>query len=114
MTSIAGSAFLNCTGLTSIFSYIENPFYLYSLFNNDIYKNATLYVPKGTTGKYKTCSPWKYFANIVEMDGTDGIENNNLEKITDNRYFNLNGQLIEGQPSQKGVYIKNGKKVLMK
>ena len=43
-----------------------------------------------------------------------GIENYNRETITDNRYFNLNGQRIEGQPSQKGVYIKNGKKVLMK
>ena len=43
-----------------------------------------------------------------------GIENYNREAITDNRYFNLNGQRIEGQPSQKGVYIKNGKKVLMK
>jgi uncharacterized repeat protein (TIGR02543 family) len=43
-----------------------------------------------------------------------GIENYSREAITDNRYFNLNGQRIEGQPSQKGVYIKNGKKVLMK
>ena len=43
-----------------------------------------------------------------------GIENYSRETTTDNRYFNLNGQRIEGQPSQKGVYIKNGKKVLMK
>ena len=43
-----------------------------------------------------------------------GIENNNRETTTDNRYFNLNGQRIEGLPSQKGVYIKNGKKVMMK
>ena len=47
---------------------------------------------------------------------TTGINGNiaNRTEVNKGIYFNLNGQRIEGQPSQKGVYIKNGKKVLMK
>lgn len=30
------------------------------------------------------------------------------------QFFNLNGQRIEGQPAQKGVYICNGKKLILK
>ena len=47
---------------------------------------------------------------------TTGINGNiaNRNEFNKDIYFNLNGQRIEGKPSQKGVYIKNGKKVLMK
>ena len=41
-----------------------------------------------------------------------GIENVNRETITNNRYFNLSGQHV-AQPT-KGLYIVNGKKVVLK
>ena len=109
-----------CTSVTTVTSLIENPFRIvgsssyFRTFDRDIFNKATLYVPKGSIEKYRATEGWQEFAFIVEMDGTTGIENYNREAITDNRYFNLNGQRIEDQPSQKGIYIKNGKKVLMK
>lgn len=53
--------------------------------------------------------------SIVFADTTPtGIEtiNNNRETITNNRYFNLNGQRV-AQPT-KGLYIVNGRKVVLK
>ena len=47
-----------------------------------------------------------------DFGNTTGIENVNRETITNNRYFNLNGQRV-AQPT-KGLYIVNGKKVILK
>ena len=41
-----------------------------------------------------------------------GISNNTRETITNNRYYNLNGQRVS-KPT-KGMYIQNGKKVVVK
>ena len=55
-------------------------------------------------------------------DGTTGIRDNKRETITNNHetitnnrdeWYNLNGQRID-KPSAKGVYINNGKKVIIK
>ena len=59
-----------------------------------------------------------YEAELIETvvtigDGTSGISNVNLND-NDNRYYTLDGQLLQGKPTQKGVYIVNGRKVVMK
>lgn len=72
VTSIGGGAF-DYTGLTSIYSLIENPFEIhgktsgYNTFGDDIFNNATLYVPNGTVSKYRSTGGWRDFANIEEM-----------------------------------------------
>ena len=48
----------------------------------------------------------------IDFGDATGIENVNRETITNNRYFNLNGQRV-AQPT-KGLYIVNGKKVILK
>ena len=48
-----------------------------------------------------------------ETDGIKDIKNEKL-KTKDSPVYNLNGQQVEGQPMQKGVYIKDGKKVMVK
>ncbi len=92
VTSIGSSAFGYCTGLTSvtipnsvtnignqaffgtdiptIISLIENPFTISSYtFSYNTFKNATLYVPKGTIDKYKATNGWKDFL-FIEESGT--------------------------------------------
>ena len=39
------------------------------------------------------------------------LDDNNHEQITNNRYYDLQGRLVS-QPMKKGVYIKDGKKVV--
>ena len=45
---------------------------------------------------------------------TTRISDNNRETITNNRYYDLQGRRINGQPIQKGVYVVNGKKTVIK
>ena len=48
-----------------------------------------------------------------EGEGTTSIDNLN---VNDNEatWYDLNGRRLQGKPSQKGIYIKNGKKVVVK
>lgn len=50
--------------------------------------------------------------SIGNGGGTTGIENNNRETINNNRYYDLQGRRVENPT--KGVYIKNGCKVVIK
>ena len=45
------------------------------------------------------------------VTGVENIESSSTEKAT---YYNLNGQKLNGAPTESGIYIRNGKKVLVK
>ena len=50
-------------------------------------------------------------------EGTTRIDNLNLnDNLNDNEatWYDLNGRKLNGKPAQKGIYIKNGKKVVVK
>ena len=51
--------------------------------------------------------------NPLEPDIISGIRNVQTTVITDGKWYNLNGQQID-EPKQKGLYIHNGKKILIK
>ncbi|MBQ6377902.1 MAG: hypothetical protein IJJ56_03795, partial [Prevotella sp.] len=57
------------------------------------------------------------FASIGnDGDGTTGIKDNNRETITndrDDQWYTLGGQRIS-KPTQKGLYIHNGRKVVVR
>ena len=74
-----------------------------------------MYVPVGSKDSYAKTSPWGYFDNIKEMDFT-GIENvfDDIKGENGNTktIYNLNGGAVENPTN--GIYIINGKKVLVK
>ena len=95
---------------------LEKPFRCSeNIFTEAVYDNATLYVPTGTEPLYQKREPWNIFFYIVEMDftGIDEVldevkgESGNVKAI-----YDLQGRNVE-VPS-KGLYIINGKKVLVK
>lgn len=90
-TSFIGSvAFYDCISLKKIYCYLKEPLELSTLYsgpfgcNGDdvekVYKQATLYVPKGTKSRYESAEIWNKFINIEEMEdpkpgGDDGDDN---------------------------------------
>ena len=57
----------------------------------------------------------KYLVNDVTDSYTTSVEAVTTQtENTDNRWYNINGQVLNGQPTQKGIYINNGKKVVIK
>jgi hypothetical protein len=51
---------------------------------------------------------------IEEIAGTTGIETIIREPLTLNQRYDMQGRKLEGKPARKGVYISNGKKVVVK
>ena len=83
VTSIGSYAFVGCSGLTAIYSYIENPTSSTGAnFDSSNYSNATLYVPFGTKDKYLATDGWKKFTNIVEMEPTPEPSSDNTLAIS--------------------------------
>ena len=59
---------------------------------------------------------YKKLKEFIDMfdDITTGVANINANVNLNESWFDLNGHRIQGQPTQKGVYILNGKKVVIK
>lgn len=77
LTSIGEYAFGNISDLTSVVSYISNPFDIdenvFGSINDDnlTAPTATLTVPYGTKAKYDAAAGWKKFQTITEMENQD-------------------------------------------
>ena len=115
VTSIGWEAFSFCL-LKDVYCYAEKiPDTDGSSFFMSNYGNGTLHVPAGSINDYKNTAPWSGFGNIVALKDGDpsGIEAIKNGEQNDNApVFNLNGQRVD--TPAKGIYIKNGRKVLMK
>ena len=118
MTSIGNQAF-DGVDFPTVVSLIENPFTITGktsynrVFTQNTFNNATLYVPKGTIDKYKATNGWKDFLFIEEGNptGINVVENIKNHNIT---LYDLNGRKLSEKPSHKGIYINNGKKLVVK
>ena len=49
----------------------------------------------------------------MEKGETTGIATMNVREL-DNKWYTLDGRQLQGQPTVKGLYIQNGKKVMVK
>ena len=51
---------------------------------------------------------------IVFEGGTTKITNTNITNITNGNWYDLNGRKLNGMPTKKGIYMNNGRKVVVK
>lgn len=84
-----------------------------SLFNGFVnYDNCILYVPVGTKQSYANAEVWKNFTHIVEENVSTSISNINVEKKS--VWYTLQGVKLFVKPNIPGVYIHNGKKIIVR
>ena len=115
VTNIEYRAFKDCTKLLDVYCHAENvPSTGSDAFMDSNIQNATLHVLSACVELYKAASPWNEFGKIVALtDEETGIENLKFGNATKaSALFDLNGRRI--QKAQKGLYIQNGHKVLVK
>lgn len=73
---------------------------------------------QGNCYKLETAGNWNNVKETVDIweDDADGIVEHpasNIERFSET-WYDLNGRKLSGKPIQKGVYINNGKKIVMK
>ena len=112
VNTILVNAFKNCVSLTDVYCKGVNvPSTDASAFNGVFFENVTLHVPASAVSAYGSVWPWNNFKEIVPIDA-DAIMGVKLPDDRNGDYYDLTGRKVL-QP-QKGLYIKNGKKVMMK
>jgi len=111
--------------LKYIYSLNMTPPWIIDDLPGSVYVNTIVYVPIGTKTLYQERDCWKDFFLIEEMDTKDmwngkGIPNEDpttvktigLEKEFNNKIYDLQGRCVT--KTIKGIYIKDGKKVVKK
>lgn len=69
------------------------------------------YVPATSIDAYKATSPWSKFSIILAIENTAINNTNRQNKVNSPIWHSLDGRRIK-YPS-KGVYINNGRKILI-
>lgn len=115
VTNISWNAFKDCPNIISVKVHWKRPLAGGAdSFLEDVKKNATLYVPKGTAMMYMSAPGWIEFENIVEFEEETSISQPEIASELNADWYTLDGRKLEGEPTEKGVYIVNGKKVYVK
>ena len=98
--------------------------YTYYLFGKQNGKQAFFKVGENTSDAKATASAGKAYLRVPgannakemiviggDVTGIESIENGTI--VNDN-YYTIDGKLVKGQPTQKGIYVVNGRKVVIK
>ena len=120
VTVIGGEIFSNCSNLSSVTVRATTPpeLGLFAFLNNAA--GRKIYVPYESLDAYKSADGWKDYANdILPISDIPGSGMTGIESMEDVRsqmedvYYTIDGRKLNGKPTQRGIYIKNGTKVLL-
>ena len=126
--TIYDGAFCRCDKLTDVYCWAEklrsapmprSDEGLYThlpAFTESYLQNMTLHVPAASIESYRSMEPWRQFGNIVALTDEDlkpmGITEVRVPMNDDDTYYDLFGRKVI--PTQKGLYIHKGEKLLIK
>ena len=113
--TIGSASFANCPELIDVYCYaVDVPSTLSNAFNGSYPEYATLHVPTGSIESYKATAPWSSFGKIValtdEETGIDVLKQENGTRKSE--LYDLSGRRV--QKAQRGIFIQNGKKVMVR
>lgn len=113
--SISEEAFAGCNNLEKVYAMSSNAVKCnQNIFSTTVYENAALYVPEGSISSYENTAPWWFFYNISPIPtAIDGVEMD--AEDADAPVYSLSGVRMQSTDNlPKGVYIRNGKKFMVK
>ena len=115
VTSIGARAFYECSSLKSITCEAATPPTIgnYETFYN-VDKSIPVYVPASSVEAYKSASYWSEFTNFIGVE-TTGIDNSQFT-IHNGQFtiHDLQGRKVTDTEGLKGIYIIDGRKVIIK
>lgn len=115
VNTISINAFKNCKGITDVYCYAKDvPDTHFDAYDGTPTEKSTLHVPASAIEKYRAAWPWSDFKEIVtiEEEAPDGIISVKHTDDCNGDYYDLTGRRI--LLPQKGLYIRNGKKIVVK
>ena len=117
VASIESWAFGFCIGLNDVYCYAEHiPSTSEYAFKNTSISEATLHVPASVYSVYRSSYPWNNFGRIVALTHDDpkpaGIDIVRGEDLKQNGFYDLQGRKTTSP--RNGLYINNGKKMMVK
>lgn len=77
---------------------------------------ATLYVPVGSADTYRNSVGWNLFSKIVEIEDSQ-FPSRVVTVLTDyksGQMYDLQGHMADPETARSGIYIRNGKKVVIR
>ena len=124
VSSIEEENFTTGDVVTDVYSYAKTPPLLGSsgVFGHYV-SNVTLHVPASSISLYRNADVWKNFGTIVALpdegittglnEAAPQIDNGQLtiDNASDS-WFTIDGRKLSGKPTQKGIYIHNGRAVV--
>ena len=121
VTAIGSSAFHNCSSLSSVTVRATTPPTLEPYVFDNNAAGRKIYVPNEALDAYKSAQFWKDYANdILPISEIPGSGMTGIESMEDVRsqmedvYYSIDGRKVDSKPTQRGVYIMNGKKFVVK
>ena len=113
ITEVGFGAFYGCSSLADVFlkaTIVPTD----NGYGFDGRNKKNLHVPTASLDAYKTTDPWNQFKNIDDnfsgiSTGIGGVYGQEVER---DQWYNLNGRRIQGAPTQRGLYLHQGKKVV--
>ena len=115
MTFIGVRVFDGCSSLTDYYIWSDKvPSTDSKSFSGANIENATLHVPAASVEIYKQTYPWSGFGRIVPLTDEDPTSMKGILQSDhlNGEYYDLSGRKVNNP--KKGLYINNGRKVIMK
>ena len=111
VTGIGEYAFSGCSAIDTITCHAITPPTCASDAFSGVDTSVPVYVPEASVTDYQTAEVWKDFLNFI---GTEtGIEHSEIINHNSEMIYDLQGRRVE-KPTNPGIYIVNGKKVIFK
>ena len=121
VTAIGMFAFRDCSNLSSVTVRATTPPKLgWDVFDFNA-AGRKIYVPYDALDDYKGAAEWCLYANDIlpineePSGGGTGIESmEDVRSQMEDVYYTIDGRKVDSKPTQRGIYIKNGKKIVVK